>query len=74
METKTEKKEDKIVGTVIEALPNILFRIVPEGSDKEFLAYLSGKMRMNKIRVLVGDRVEVTIDPYGGRGRIVRRL
>lgn len=74
MDTKPEKKEDKIVGTVIEALPNILFRIIPEGSDKEFLAYLSGKMRMNKIRVLVGDRVEVTIDPYGGRGRIVRRL
>ncbi len=74
MDTKTDKKEDKIVGTVIEALPNILFRIVPEGSEKDFLAYLSGKMRMNKIRVLVGDRVEVTVDPYGGRGRIVRRL
>ena len=74
MDIKTEKKEEKIVGTVIEALPNILFRIVPEGGDKEFLAYLAGKMRMNKIRVLVGDRVEVKLDSYGGRGRIVRRL
>ncbi len=74
MDSKLEQKEEKIVGTVIEALPNILFRIVPEGTEKDFLAYLSGKMRMNKIRVLVGDRVEVTVDPYGGRGRIVRRL
>jgi len=38
------------------------------------MAYLAGKMRMNKIRVLVGDRVEVKVDPYGGKGRIVRRL
>ncbi|OHB00329.1 MAG: translation initiation factor IF-1 [Candidatus Zambryskibacteria bacterium RIFCSPHIGHO2_12_FULL_43_12b] len=72
---ETEKtKSSKIIGTVIEALPNILFKISPEGEGEEFLAYLAGKMRMNKIRVLVGDRVEVELDPYGGRGRIVRRL
>lgn len=70
----TAKKEEKITGTVIEALPNILFKISPENEGPEFLAYLAGKMRMNKIRVLVGDRVEVQLDPYGGRGRIVRRL
>jgi translation initiation factor IF-1 len=69
-----KKTEEKITGHVIEALPNILFKIAPEGGAPEFLAYLSGKMRMNKIRVLVGDRVEVQIDPYGGRGRITRRL
>ncbi len=69
-----QKKEEKITGIVIEALPNILFKIQPEGEGPEFLAYLSGKMRMNKIRVLVGDKVEVQIDPYGGRGRITRRL
>ncbi len=67
-------KEETIVGVVTEALPNILFRLIPEGSEEEILAYLSGKMRMHKIRVLVGDRVEVQLDPYGGRGRIVRRL
>jgi translation initiation factor IF-1 len=69
-----DKKEEIIVGTVTEALPNILFRIVPEKGGEEFLAYLAGKMRMHKIRVLVGDRVEVQLDPYGGRGRIIRRL
>lgn len=74
MDSSKEQKDEKIVGTVTEALPNILFRIMPENGGEEFLAYLSGKMRMNKIRVLVGDRVEIQIDPYGGRGRIVRRL
>ncbi len=73
MDTKKEK-EPTIVGVVTEALPNILFRINPEAGGDEMLAYLSGKMRMNKIRVLVGDRVEIQVDPYGGRGRIVRRL
>ncbi len=67
-------KEIIIVGTVTEALPNILFKIKPEKEGDEFLAYLSGKMRMNKIRVLVGDRVEIEVDPYGGKGRITRRL
>jgi translation initiation factor IF-1 len=38
------------------------------------LAYLAGKMRLHRIRVLVGDQVEMVIDPYGGRARIVRRL
>lgn len=71
---KNKEKQPAIVGTVTEALPNILFRIMPEVDGDEFLAYISGKMRMNKIRVLVGDRVEIQLDPYGGRGRIVRRL
>ena len=75
MMTEVEKdKSSKVIGTVVEALPNILFKISPEVKGDEFLAYLAGKMRMNKIRVLVGDKVEVEVDPYGGRGRIVRRL
>jgi len=69
-----KEKGDKIIGTVTEALPNILFRILPEGNGEIFLAYLAGRMRMNKIRVLVGDKVEVELEPYGGKGRIVRRL
>lgn len=38
------------------------------------LAYLAGKMRLHRIRVLVGDQVDMVLDPYGGRARIVRRL
>ncbi len=38
------------------------------------LAYLAGKMRLHRIRVLMGDEVEMLLDPYGGRARIVRRL
>ena len=48
MDTRKEK-EPTMVGVVTEALPNILFRIMPESGGDEMLAYLSGKMRMNKI-------------------------
>lgn len=60
-------------GTVTEALPNTLFRVELE-SGEEILAYLSGKMRKFRIRVLVGDQVKLNLDPYGGRARIVTRL
>ena len=43
-------------------------------ATEEMLAYLAGKMRLHRIRVLVGDRVSLVLDPYGGRARIVRRL
>ena len=68
------QKDDKniAIGTVTEALPNTLFR-VNIGEDKIIIAYLSGKMRMHRIKVLVGDRVEVLLDPYGGKGRIIKR-
>lgn len=63
------------VGVVEETLPNTLFRVkvaAPEG-EKLVLAYLSGKMRLHRIKVLVGDTVELKLDPYGGRARITRR-
>jgi len=60
------------IGTVTEALPNTLFR-VDIGDGKIILSYLSGKMRMHRIKVLLGDRVEVLLDPYGGKGRIIKR-
>lgn len=60
-------------GLVTEALPNTLFRVRVD-DDKEILAYLSGKMRMHRIKVLIGDSVEVLLDPYGGKGRITKRL
>lgn len=62
-----------VMATVTEALPNTLFR-VDLGEEKLIIAYLSGKMRMHRIKVLVGDRVEVLIDPYGGKGRIIKRV
>ena len=71
-------------GVVVEALPNTLFRVeldTPkfEGSgekkEKELvLVYLSGKMRIYRIKVLVGDKVKIQMDPYGGRGRVVQRV
>ena len=59
-------------GIVDEALPNTLFRVKLEGGEV-VLAYLAGKMRLHRIKVLVGDRVQVQLDPYGGRARITRR-
>ncbi len=68
-----ERQETK-VGIVTEALPNALFRVKFEDQEKEIIAYLSGKMRLNRIKVIIGDLVDVLIDPYGGKGRIVRRV
>lgn len=67
------KSDETTTGTVEEVLPNSLFR-VRLSSDELILAYLAGKMRLHRIRVLVGDQVELVTDPYGGRARIVRRL
>ena len=61
------------MGTVVEELPNTLFRVDTGDSSKLILSYLAGKMRMHRIKVLVGDRVEVLLDPYGGKGRIIKR-
>lgn len=63
-----------IFGVVTEALPNTLFRVKLDGKDEIVLAYLAGKMRMHRIRVLIGDKVELALDSYGGRARITKRL
>ncbi len=66
-----------VKGIVTEALPSTLFRVKIENktdNNEEILAYLSGKMRMHRIKVLIGDSVEIVLDPYGGKGRIVKRL
>ena len=60
-------------GVVEELLPATTFKVKLE-SGHSILAHLSGKMRMNRIRVLVGDSVEVLLDEYGGKPRITRRL
>ena len=61
-------------GIVIESLPNIMFRVKLDETDEEILSYLSGKMRLHRIRVLVGDKVLLELEPYGGKARIIKRL
>ncbi|CUU03488.1 MAG: translation initiation factor IF-1 [Fimbriimonadales bacterium] len=70
---KTEGKEIEVEGTVVECLPNTTFKVEIEGGHT-VLAHLSGKMRINFIRILPGDRVKVALSPYDlTRGRIVYR-
>jgi translation initiation factor IF-1 len=64
---------EEIEGTVIEALPETLFKVMLD-DGQETMAYLAGKMKIRRIRVLVGDRVLMKTDPYGGKARIFRRL
>jgi translation initiation factor IF-1 len=69
-------KEDviEVEGTVTEALPNTQFWVELE-SGHNVLAHISGKMRMNYIRILPGDRVKVELSPYDlSRGRITYRF
>jgi translation initiation factor IF-1 len=66
-------RDNEVSAVVIEALPDTLFRIKLDTTGEEILAYLAGKMRINRIRVLIGDKVRVIIDPYGGKGRITKR-
>ena len=69
--TKEEKIE--VEGTILEALPNAMFRVEMEGGHK-ILAHISGKMRMNYIKILPGDHVKVELSPYDlTRGRITYR-
>jgi translation initiation factor IF-1 len=63
----------EIQGTVLEALPNAMFQVELENGLK-ILAHISGKLRMNFIRILPGDRVTVELSPYDlTRGRITWR-
>ena len=67
------KEAIEIEGTVSEVLPNATFRVRLENGH-EILAYLSGKMRQNYIRVLEGDRVKCEMSPYDlSRGRVTYR-
>jgi len=68
-------KEDliEVTGTVIEPLPNAMFRVELENGHK-VLAHISGKMRMHFIRILPGDKVTLELSPYDlTRGRITYR-
>ena len=73
---KQEEQNEQVEGVVTESLPEALFKVVikeKDGEDTEVLAYLAGKMKIHRIRVLVGDKVLLKIDPYGGRARIYKR-
>ena len=75
MEQEGKSSTDNLVyGVVEEALPNALFRVVLDETGESTIVYLAGKMRKFRIKVLVGDKVAIVPDPYGGKGRIIKRL
>jgi translation initiation factor IF-1 len=72
-----DSKQGKIIkeGTVIETLPNTVFKVKLDNEEGEIMAHLGGRMRLNYIRVLLGDRVRVEMTPYDTtKGRIIHRL
>ncbi len=71
---ENKAKVPSVYGVVTEALPNAFFKIRIDGQSEEILSYLAGKMRLHHIRVLIGDKVRVELDPYGGKARITQRL
>jgi translation initiation factor IF-1 len=71
--SQTSKNVIEKIGKVTEVLPNTMFRLQME-DETEVVAHLSGKMRMNYIKVLPGDTVTVELSPYNlAKGRIIRR-
>lgn len=72
--TEISKQTIELEGKVIESLPNAVFR-VQLTSGQAVLGHLAGKMRINRIRVLPGDKVLIEMTPYDlNKGRITRRL
>ncbi len=69
-----KSKAIKLEGRVIEALPNAFFRVLL-ADGREVMGFLSGKMRLNRIKILTGDRVTLEMSPYDDKkARIVYRL
>jgi translation initiation factor IF-1 len=70
----TQNQPDRVQGTVLEALPNTLFRVQLINDEKnEIIAHLAGKLRLHRIRVMAGDQVTVELSPQKDKGRIVYR-
>jgi len=67
------QNQETFFGTIIEAYPNALFKVRLD-DGREVKAHLAGKMRLFRIKVLIGDRVELVLDRYGALGRIIRRI
>lgn len=72
-EHNNNSNDDLVTGVVEEALPNTMFRVKLDETDEIILAYLAGRMRKFRIKVLVGDKVGMVADPYGGKARITKR-
>lgn len=73
MAEQGKRQRLEVTGTVVEALPNAMFRVELD-TGQQVLAYLSGRMRRYYIKVLLGDRVKVELSPYDlEKGRIVYR-
>ncbi|MDD9868030.1 MAG: translation initiation factor IF-1 [Candidatus Campbellbacteria bacterium] len=68
------KKAKGVMGTIDESLSNANFLVTVDDTKEQVIAYVSGKMRINRIRVLVGDKVMIVLDEYGGKARIIQRL
>ena len=71
-----KQKDDviKMMGEVVDVLPGTMFKVKLDDVDKEIICYLSGKMRQFKIKVLLGDKVEIEMSPYDmEKGRITHR-
>lgn len=67
------QKDPTVRGLITEVLPNSLYRVKLEGSEKLIIAHLAGKLRLNHIRVMAGDSVSMVLSPEGEKGRIVYR-
>lgn len=64
----------EVDGIIIESLPNATFKVELEGLNKVLLCHISGKIRMNYIRIVPGDKVKIEINPYSlDKGRITYR-
>jgi translation initiation factor IF-1 len=69
-----KKEEIEVEGVVMEALPNAMFK-VKINEEHEVLATLSGRIRMNFVRIVPGDKVRVVLSPYDlSRGRVIWRV
>ena len=69
----SKKDVIEVFGTVVEAQPNAMFKVKLD-NDYEVLAHISGKIRMNFIRILPGDKVTIELSPYDlDKGRIIWR-
>ena len=70
----SKEEEISFEGLVTDILPNNMYRVKIDKNEHTILAYMSGKMRQNKIKVLLGDRVTVSVTPYDlTRGRLTYR-
>ena len=64
----------KLEGKITEVLPNAMFRVLIDGWENPIIGIISGRMRMNNIKILLGDRVEIEVSTYDlTKGRITRR-